>query len=35
VENLDTATSGTRAAAAERLFLSRPGPSVDYWEDEE
>ena len=35
VEYLDTGKVGARNAAGERIFLSRPGPSLDYWEGEE
>jgi len=35
VEYLDTGKVGTRNAAGERLFLSRPGPTVGYWEGED
>jgi uncharacterized cupin superfamily protein len=35
VEYLDTGKVGTRDAKGERIFLSRPGPPVDYWEGEE
>lgn len=35
VEYLDTGKVGTRNAAGERIFLSRPGPSVDYWDGED
>ena len=34
VEYLDTGKVGTRDAKGERIFLSRPGPMVDYWEGE-
>ena len=34
VEYLDTGKVGTRDAKGERLFLSRPGPAVDYWDGE-
>lgn len=34
VEYLDTGKVGARDARGERLFLSRPGPAVDYWEGE-
>lgn len=34
VEYLDTGKVGARDARGERLFLSRPGPVVDYWEGE-
>ena len=35
VEYFDTGKVGTRDAAGERIFLSRPGPSVDYWDGED
>jgi uncharacterized cupin superfamily protein len=35
VEYLDTGKVGARNAAGERMFLSRPGPSVDYWDGED
>jgi uncharacterized cupin superfamily protein len=34
VEYLDSGKVGTRDAKGERLFLSRPGPPVDYWDGE-
>jgi hypothetical protein len=34
VEYLDTGKVGARGANGERIMLSRPGPSVDYWEGE-
>jgi uncharacterized cupin superfamily protein len=34
VEYLDTGKVGTRDARGKRLFLSRPGPSVEYWDGE-
>jgi len=35
VEYLDTGKVGARSVAGERIMLSRPGPELDYWEDEE
>ena len=35
VEYLDTGKVGTRDAKGERIFLSRPGPNVEYWEGED
>jgi uncharacterized cupin superfamily protein len=35
VEYLDTGKVGTRDATGERIFLSRPGPSVGYWDGED
>ncbi len=35
VEYLDTGKVGARDAHGERLFLSRPGPPVEYWEGED
>jgi uncharacterized cupin superfamily protein len=35
VEYLDTGKFGARSAAGERIFLSRPGPSVGYWDGED
>jgi uncharacterized cupin superfamily protein len=34
VEYPDSGKVGTRDATGARLFLSRPGPSVDYWDGE-
>lgn len=34
VEYPDSGKVGTRDAKGERLFLSRPGPSLDYWDGE-
>src|SRR5438093_1136825 len=35
VEYLDTGKVDARSAAGERIFLSRPGPTVGYWEGED
>ena len=35
VEYLDTGKVGSRSIAGERIFFSRPGPEVDYWDDED
>ena len=35
VEYLDTGKMGTRDAGGNRLTLSRPGPSADYWDGED
>ncbi len=35
VEYLDTGKVGTRSATGQRLMLSRPGPTLDYWEGED
>ena len=35
VEYLDTGKMGTRDARGNRLTLSRPGPSADYWDGED
>ena len=34
VEYLDTGKVGARAAKGKRILLSKPGPTVDYWEGE-
>jgi uncharacterized cupin superfamily protein len=34
IEYLDTGKVGARGANGERIMLSRPGPTVDYWEGE-
>jgi len=34
VEYLDTGKVGTRDAKGKRIHLARPGPAVEYWEDE-
>jgi uncharacterized cupin superfamily protein len=35
VEYLDTGKIGARSLAGERILFARPGPDVDYWEDED
>jgi uncharacterized cupin superfamily protein len=35
VEYLDTGKVGVRSATGERVMLSRPGPTLDYWEGED
>ena len=35
VEYPDTGKIDARSAAGERIFLSRPGPSVGYWDGED
>ena len=35
VEYPDTGKVGVRSATGERVMLSRPGPTVDYWEGED
>jgi uncharacterized cupin superfamily protein len=35
VEYPDSGKVGTRDAKGERIFLSRPGPSLDYWDGED
>jgi uncharacterized cupin superfamily protein len=35
VEYIDSGKVGARDANRERLFLSRPGPTLDYWDGEE
>jgi uncharacterized cupin superfamily protein len=35
VEYIDTGKIGARNAKGERIMLSRPGPTVDYWEGED
>jgi len=32
---LDSGKIGARSIAGERIMLSRPGPALDYWEDED
>ena len=34
VEYPDSSKVGTRDAKGERLFISRPGPTLDYWDGE-
>jgi hypothetical protein len=34
VEYRDSGKVGARDAKGERIFLSRPGPSLDYWDGE-
>jgi uncharacterized cupin superfamily protein len=34
VEYLDSGKAGARDAKGQRVFLSRPGPSLDYWDGE-
>ena len=35
VEYIDSGKIGARSAAGERIILSRPGPTLDYWEGED
>ena len=35
VEYLDTGKIGARSATGERVMLSKPGPTLDYWEGED
>ena len=35
VEYLDSGKIGARSAAGERILLSRPGPTLDYWDGED
>jgi uncharacterized cupin superfamily protein len=35
VEYLDTGKVGVRSATGERVMLSKPGPTLDYWEGED
>jgi uncharacterized cupin superfamily protein len=35
IEYLDTGKVFAESVAGERIMLSRPGPTVDYWEGEE
>jgi uncharacterized cupin superfamily protein len=35
VEYLDTGKVGSRSIAGERIIFARPGPDVEYWEDED
>jgi uncharacterized cupin superfamily protein len=35
VEYLDTGKVGARSVAGERIIFARPGPEVEYWDDED
>ena len=35
VEYLDTGKIGARSVAGDRIMFARPGPELEYWEDEE
>jgi len=35
VEYLDTGKVGARSVAGERIIFARPGPELEYWEDED
>jgi hypothetical protein len=35
VHYADTGKFGSRNARGERVFLSRPGPTLEYWEGED
>ena len=35
VEYLDSGKIGARSVSGERILLSRPGPTLDYWEGED
>jgi uncharacterized cupin superfamily protein len=35
VEYLDSGKIGARSINGERIMLSRPGPTLDYWEGED
>ena len=35
VEYPDSGKIGARSAAGERIMLTRPGPTLDYWEGED
>jgi len=35
VEYLDTGKIGARSLAGERIIFARPGPELEYWEDED
>jgi uncharacterized cupin superfamily protein len=35
IEYLDSGKIGARSIAGERILLSRPGPTLDYWEGED
>ena len=34
VEYLDTGKIGARSVAGDRIMFARPGPELEYWEDE-
>lgn len=35
VEYLDSEKIGARSVRGERIMLSRPGPTLDYWDGED
>ena len=35
VEYLDTGKIGARSVAGDRILFGRPGPELEYWEDED
>ena len=35
VEYLDTGKIGARSVAGDRIMFARPGPELEYWEDED
>ena len=35
VEYLDTGKVGARSVAGDRILFARPGPELEYWEDED
>ena len=35
VEYLDSGKLGARSVAGERIMFGKPGPELDYWEDED
>ena len=35
VEYLDTGKIGARSVAGDRILFARPGPEIEYWEDED
>src|ERR671922_240147 len=35
VEYLDTGKIGARSVAGDRILFARPGPELEYWEDED
>ena len=35
VEYLDSGKIGARSVSGERILLSRPGPTLDYWDGED